>query len=69
MREGSSTSPTASTVKLPVLLGSDSPSTSQRGNVSEMMACSMEMEATDAPNNAVLCERIAEKTRLMAKYA
>ena len=35
----------------------------------EMMACSMEMEVTDAPNNAVLCERIAEKTRLMAKYA
>lgn len=35
----------------------------------EMMACSMEMEVTDAPNNTVLCERIAEKTRLMAKYA
>lgn len=35
----------------------------------EMMACSLEMEVNDAPNNAVLCERIAEKTKLLAKYA
>ena len=35
----------------------------------EMMACSLEMEVTDAPNQAALCERIAEKARLMAKYA
>lgn len=35
----------------------------------EMMACSLEMDVNDAPNNAVLCERIAEKTRLLAKYA
>ncbi len=35
----------------------------------EMMACSLEMEVNDAPNNTVLCERIAEKTRLLAKYA
>lgn len=35
----------------------------------EMMACSLESEVLDAPNNSVLCERIAEKTRLLAKYA
>lgn len=35
----------------------------------EMMACSLEMDVNEAPNNAVLCERIAEKTRLLAKYA
>lgn len=35
----------------------------------EMMACSLEMEVSGASNNAALCERIAEKTRLMAKYA
>lgn len=35
----------------------------------EMMACSLETEVMDAPNNSVLCERIAEKTRLLAKYA
>lgn len=35
----------------------------------EMMACSLEMDVSEAPNNAVLCERIAEKTRLLAKYA
>lgn len=35
----------------------------------EMMACSLEMEVNEAPNNTVLCERIAEKTRLLAKYA
>ncbi|MGQ0622643.1 MAG: metal-sensitive transcriptional regulator [Panacagrimonas sp.] len=35
----------------------------------EMMACSLEMEVNEAPNNEVLCERIAEKTRLLAKYA
>lgn len=35
----------------------------------EMMACSLETEVMDAPNNSILCERIAEKTRLLAKYA
>lgn len=35
----------------------------------EMMACSLEMDVQEAPNNAVLCERIAEKTKLLAKYA
>lgn len=35
----------------------------------EMMACSLEMEVNEAPNNAVLCERIAEKAKLLAKYA
>jgi len=35
----------------------------------EMMACSLEMDVNDAPNNSVLCQRIAEKTRLLAKYA
>lgn len=35
----------------------------------EMMACSLEMEVGEISDNAVLCERIAEKTRLMAKYA
>lgn len=35
----------------------------------EMMACSMEMEINGASSNAVMCERIAEKARLLAKYA
>ena len=35
----------------------------------EMMACSLEMDVNEAPNNAELCTRIAEKTRLLAKYA
>ncbi len=35
----------------------------------EMMACSLEMEVNDAPNGRPLSERIAEKTRLLAKYA
>lgn len=35
----------------------------------EMMACSLEMEVSGSGSNADLCERIAEKTRLMAKYA
>ncbi|MGQ0699421.1 MAG: metal-sensitive transcriptional regulator [Panacagrimonas sp.] len=35
----------------------------------EMMACSLEMEVSGASNDTALCERIAEKTRLMAKYA
>lgn len=35
----------------------------------EMMACSLEMDVQESPNNSVLCERIAEKTRLLAKYA
>lgn len=35
----------------------------------EMMACSLEMEVSGTSNDAALCERIAEKTRLMAKYA
>lgn len=34
----------------------------------EMMACSLEVEVQEAPNNRVLCKRIAEKTRLLAKY-
>jgi CsoR family transcriptional regulator, copper-sensing transcriptional repressor len=35
----------------------------------EMMACSLEMEVQDAPSHKVLCERIAQKTKLLAKYA
>lgn len=35
----------------------------------EMMACSLEMEVADAPGSTELCERIAEKTRMMSKYA
>jgi DNA-binding FrmR family transcriptional regulator len=35
----------------------------------EMMACSLEMEIGEAPNNSALRARIAEKTRLLAKYA
>lgn len=35
----------------------------------EMMACSLEMEVSGASNSEALCEMIAEKTRLMAKYA
>lgn len=35
----------------------------------EMMACSLEMEVTDAPDSATLRERIAATTRLLAKYA
>lgn len=35
----------------------------------EMMACSLEMEVSDSGSNADLRRRIAEKTRLMAKYA
>lgn len=35
----------------------------------EMMACSLEMEVLQAPNNTVLCRRIAEKAKLLAKYA
>ena len=35
----------------------------------EMMACSLEMDVINAPNNAALCARIAENTRLLAKYA
>lgn len=35
----------------------------------EMMACSLEMEVNGSGTNADLCERIADKTRLMAKYA
>lgn len=35
----------------------------------EMMACALEMEVGGASSNAALRERIAEKTRLMAKYA
>lgn len=36
----------------------------------EMMACSLEMEISGSgASSAELCERIAEKTRLMAKYA
>lgn len=35
----------------------------------EMMACSLEMEVRGSGSSADLCERIAEKTRLMAKYA
>lgn len=35
----------------------------------EMIACSLESEVTGSVNDADLCDRIAEKTRLMAKYA
>lgn len=35
----------------------------------EMMACSLEMEVSGSAHDAGLRERIAEKTRLMAKYA
>lgn len=35
----------------------------------EMMACSLEMEISASSSHATLSERIAEKTRLMAKYA
>lgn len=35
----------------------------------EMMACSLETEVSNSAHDAGLCERIAEKTRLMAKYA
>lgn len=35
----------------------------------EMMACSLEMEVSHAAQDSGLCERIAEKTRLIAKYA
>jgi DNA-binding FrmR family transcriptional regulator len=35
----------------------------------EMMACSLEMEIGEAGNSKVLRQRIAEKARLLAKYA
>jgi CsoR family transcriptional regulator, copper-sensing transcriptional repressor len=35
----------------------------------EMMACSLEMEIGDARDSRELRERIAEKARLLAKYA
>ena len=35
----------------------------------EMMACSLEMEVGEGPGSAALCEKIAEKTRMMSKYA
>lgn len=35
----------------------------------EMMACSLEMEIDEAANSKVLRQRIAEKARLLAKYA
>lgn len=35
----------------------------------EMMACSLEMEVGGARNSRELRERIAEKARLLAKYA
>lgn len=35
----------------------------------EMMACSLEMEVSSAPNSAALSERITAMTRLLAKYA
>lgn len=35
----------------------------------EMMACSLEMEAMGSSDRNQMCERIAEKARLMAKYA
>jgi CsoR family transcriptional regulator, copper-sensing transcriptional repressor len=35
----------------------------------EMMACSLEMEITESADNSELCNRISEKTRLLAKYA
>ncbi len=35
----------------------------------EMMACSLEMEVSGSSDDVGLCERIAEKARLMAKYA
>lgn len=35
----------------------------------EMLACSLEMEMREAPNDAAISARIAETTRLLAKYA
>ncbi|MGB0954974.1 MAG: metal-sensitive transcriptional regulator [Panacagrimonas sp.] len=35
----------------------------------EMMACSLKTEIIQAQDNQELCERITEKTRLLAKYA
>lgn len=35
----------------------------------EMMACSLEMEIGEAASSKVLRQRIAEKARLLAKYA
>lgn len=35
----------------------------------EMLACSLEMEVSNSAHDTGLCERIAEKTRLIAKYA
>lgn len=35
----------------------------------EMMACSLEMEVSETSDTKALSERIAEKTRLIAKYA
>lgn len=35
----------------------------------EMIACSLEMEVRAAPNDHALSERIAETTRLLAKYS
>jgi DNA-binding FrmR family transcriptional regulator len=35
----------------------------------EMMACSLEMEVNESSGDSSLCERISEKTRLLAKYA
>lgn len=35
----------------------------------EMMACSLEMEIGEAANSKVIRQRIAEKARLLAKYA
>lgn len=35
----------------------------------EMMAWSLEMEVSETSDTTALSERIAEKTRLMAKYA
>ncbi len=35
----------------------------------EMMACSLEMEIGEAANSKIIRQRIAEKARLLAKYA
>lgn len=35
----------------------------------EMLACSLEMELSETSDRELLCQRIAEKTRLLAKYA
>lgn len=35
----------------------------------EMMACSLEMEINESADSSELCNRISEKTRLLAKYA